>query len=271
MELTAEMGALKTRMKSTWMAGDYATFAKPMAPGALAFLDRLGLDPGESMLDAGCGAGQLAIPAARRGVRVTAVDIATNSVAQARAWAAAEGLEARIVEGDVEALELPDGEFDVVVSLFAAMFAPRPERVAAELFRLAKPGGRVVMANWTPEGFVGQMFGLVGKFVPPPALAPSPLAWGVESTVRERFRGFDGELELARRSYPFTYECTPRETVEFYRRHYGPMNRAFAALDEAAAARLRAELEQLWTRWNGSDAAPTRYAGEYLEVVLTKH
>jgi ubiquinone/menaquinone biosynthesis C-methylase UbiE len=149
-----EMQALKSKLKATWMAGDYGHFAKFLEPDALAFLARLDLKPGSTrLLDVACGAGQIVIPAARAGIEATGVDIATNSILRARERAAEEGLTAlaRFDEGDAEALPYADASFDVVSSLFGAMFAPRPERVAAELLRVCRPGGRIVMGNWTPQ------------------------------------------------------------------------------------------------------------------------
>src|ERR687893_2386865 len=156
-EMATEMETLKARLKATWMSGDYGTFAKYLEPGALEFLGRLRVEPGTEMLDVACGAGQISIPAARDGARVTGVDIATNSIERARARAQDEGLDARFDEGDAEELPYGDASFDVVVSLFGAMFAPRPERVAAELVRVCRPGGRIAVADWTPGGFVGRM------------------------------------------------------------------------------------------------------------------
>ena len=164
--MTPEMQALKTRLKAVWMAGDYGVFAKYLEPGALEFLTRLAVAKGTRMLDVACGAGQIAIPATRAGARVTGVDIATNLVEQARARAAAAGVEVRFDEGDAEMLPYADASFDLVVSLIGAMFAPRPERVAAELLRVCRPGGRIVMANWTPSGFVGLMFKTIGRMCP---------------------------------------------------------------------------------------------------------
>ena len=204
-EMTPEMESLKTRLKATWMAGDYGHFAQYLEPGALEFLARLPIRAETSVLDVACGAGQLAIPAARAGARVTGVDIATNSIEQARARAQAEGVDARFDEGDAEMLPYEDASFDLVVSLIGAMFAPRPERVAAELVRVCRPGGRIVMGNWTPEGFVGRMFKIIGKHVPPPPLMPSPLLWGDEATVRERLQDGVAELHLTERRYPFHY------------------------------------------------------------------
>ena len=270
-EMTTEMQSLKTRLKATWMAGDYGHFAQYLEPGALEFFARLPIQAGTRVLDVACGAGQVAIPAARAGARVTGVDIATNSIEQARARARAEGLDARFDEGDAEMLPYEDASFDLVVSLIGAMFAPRPERVAAEVARLCRPGGRIVMGNWTPEGFVGQMFKTIGKHVPPPPLMPSPLLWGDEATVRERLRDGVADLRLTKRRYPFHYPFPPSEVVEHFRTYYGPTNRAFAALDAAGQAEgLRGDLEQLWTEHNSATDGTTRYESEYLEVVAVR-
>jgi len=268
--MTPEMETLKTRLKATWMSGDYAHFAKPMEPGALEFLERIAIPPGTEMLDVGCGAGQIAIPAARAGVRVTGVDIAANSIEEARARAAAEGLDARFEEADAEMLPYEDASFEAVVSLIGAMFAPRPDRVAAEFVRVCRPKGRIIMANWTPEGFVGELFRAMGKHVPPPPMMPSPLLWGNEATVRERFQDHVSELKLTKRQFPFKYAFGPAEVVEFYRMYYGPTNRAFAGLDSDRQAALREDLEQLWTRHNRATDGTTQYGGEYLEVVAVK-
>jgi SAM-dependent methyltransferase len=270
MTMTPEMSALKTRLKATWEAGDYAHFATYLLPGALEFLERLAIWPGIKMLDVACGAGQIALPAARAGANVTGIDLASKLVAQARDRARAEGLQIRFEQGDAEDLPYEHGSFDLVVSLIGAMFAPRPERVAAELTRVCKPGGRIVMANWTPEGFVGQMFKTIGKHVPPPPLMAPPPKWGDEATVRGRFRDGVAELSLARRMYPFSYPFPPAKVVEFYREFYGPTNRAFAALDEGRQAVLRKDLEALWTQHNEATDGGTRYGGEYLEVVAVR-
>jgi len=269
-EMAPEMETLKARLKATWMAGDYGTFAKYLEPSALEFLARIPVPAGTRMLDVACGAGQISIPAARAGARVTGVDIATNSIEQARARAQDEGLDARFDEGDAEMLPYEDASFDVVASLFGAMFAPRPERVAAELVRVCRPGGRIVMGNWTPEGFVGQLFKIIGKHVPPPALMPAPLLWGDEATVRERLSDGVAELELTKRRYPFYYPFPPSEVVEHFRTYYGPTNRAFSALDEAGQDALRRDLEQLWAEHNSETDGTTRYDSEYLEVVAVR-
>lgn len=265
-----EMEALKTRLKATWMAGDYGHFATYLEPGALDFLKRLNIAPGTHMLDVACGAGQIAIPAARAGVRVTGIDIASNLIQQAQARARAEGLNVQFMEGDAEALPCADGQFDLVVSLIGAMFAPRPERVAAELVRACRPGGRIAMANWTPEGHVGQMFKVMGKHVPPSPLMPSPLKWGDEATVRERLGDGVSRLEGTRRMYPMKYPFAPAEVVEFFRTYYGPTHKAFAALDADGQAALRKDLVQLWSDNNRARDGSTHIEAEYLEVTATR-
>jgi SAM-dependent methyltransferase len=269
-KMTPEMEALKARLKSMWMSGDYGHFAQYAEPGALEFLARLGAEPGTRMLDVACGAGQIAIPAARAGVRVTGIDIAANLIEQARARARAEGLLVQFDEGDAEMLPYPDAAFDLVVSLIGAMFAPRPERVALELLRVCRPGGRIVMANWTPDGHVGQMFKLMGKHVPPPPLMASPVKWGDEATVRERLGEGTSSVSTTKRMYPMRYPFPPAEVVEFFCTYYGPTIRALAALDAAGQAALRQDLEGLWTTNNRATDGSTHVEAEYLEVVAIR-
>lgn len=268
--MTPEMKALKARLKAMWMAGDYGHFARYLEPGALAFFPRLGIVPGQRILDVACGAGQLSLPAARAGADVTGVDIATNLLDQARARARAAGLAIRFEEADAEDLPFDDATFDVVFSLIGAMFAPGPERVAAELLRVCKPGGRIVMGNWTAAGFVGRMFGVVARHVPPPAGMPSPVLWGDEAVVRDRLKGGVAEIRLTRRMYPMQYPFPPAEVVEFFRTYYGPTNRAFAALTAERQAELRGDLEALWATHNRSDDGKTAVEAEYLEVVSVR-
>lgn len=269
--MAPDMAALKDRLRTTWMAGDYGHFATYLEPGALEFLARLAVAPGTRMLDVACGAGQIAIPAARAGVQVTGIDIASNLVVQARERARREGVDVRFDEGDAEQLPYDDASFDLVVSLIGAMFAPRPDHVAAELLRVCRPGGRIVMANWTPTGHVGQMFKVIGTHVPPSPLMISPLKWGDEATVRERLEGGAVRLDFTRRRYPMRYPFPPAEVVEFFREYYGPTNRAFAALDAAGQAALRADLEQLWAANDvARDGATTHVESEFLEVVAER-
>src|SRR5262247_2663377 len=199
-KITPEVDSLKTRLKQTWMAGDYDRFSRYMEQDARAFYERLDIPAGCQMLDVACGSGQLALCAAREGVKVTGVDIAPNLVQRAQARANAEGLTARFIEGDAEALQFEDASFDVVTSLIGAMFAPRPELVARELLRVCSPGGIIAMGNWTPQGFVGEMFKTIAKFIAPSGM-PSPVLWGDEDTVRERLGTGLSDLSLIRRHY----------------------------------------------------------------------
>ena len=265
-----EMETLKTKLKSMWMAGDFGQIAKQLETGAQEFIDRLQLKPGDRVLDVACGSGNLSIPAARAGAEVTGVDIAPNLLEQARARAAAEGLRIQFDEGDAESLPYDDAAFDVVVSMFGAMFAPRPELVASELVRVCRPGGRIAMANWTPQGHIGEMFKTTGKHVPPPPTMPSPIKWGDEETVRERLREEIGDLKLTRRMCRFEFPFAPPEVVEHFRTYYGPTQRAFEALDSEGQAALRSDLEQLWSSHNRATDDTTDVEGEYLEVIATK-
>ncbi|GIK41330.1 MAG: hypothetical protein BroJett011_51630 [Chloroflexota bacterium] len=270
MTLTPEMETLKAKLKATWTSGDFGQIAKSYAPGATDFVNRLNLQAGERVLDVACGTGNLTIPAAKSGASVTGQDIAPNLLEQGRARAKAEGLAIQFDENDVEALPYDDASFDTVMTMFGAMFTPRPDVTAAELARTARPGGRIAMANWTPGGFIGQMFKIVGKHVPPAPGMPSPLLWGDEATVRERFNGSVADLQLTRRSITFSFPFTASEVVECFRRYYGPTYKAFGALDEKGQAALRQELEQLWLAHNQSNNGVTRVESEYLEVVAIR-
>jgi ubiquinone/menaquinone biosynthesis C-methylase UbiE len=262
----ADIDTLKARLKATWMDGDYDYFSRFMESSAVEFLDRLDLPAGASLLDIACGSGQLGLVAARRGHTVTGVDISTKAILAARGRAASEGLEARFDEGDAEALPYGDAGFDAVATIYGAMFAPRPELVAAEMLRVCRPGGIIAMANWTKEGFIGQMFRTFARFIAPAGM-PSPLLWGDESTVRERFGSGVSSLRLTRVTYRFDYAFPPAEVVEFFRQYYGPTTRAFAALDDSSAAELRQDLVQLWTARNqATQPQRTIVDAEYLEV-----
>jgi ubiquinone/menaquinone biosynthesis C-methylase UbiE len=267
---TSEMDALKTKLRATWMAGDFGQIAKFYVNEAEAFINRLGLKPGQKLLDVACGTGNLALPAARAGADVTGVDIATNSIEQARANAAAEGLKARFDEGDAEALPYDDASFDAVVTMFGAMFAPRPELVAAELKRVTRPGGLIAMANWTPTGFIGQMFKMTSAYVPPPPGMTSPVLWGVEEKVRERFGDGVSKIEIRPRNLTFAFPFSPAEVVEHFRVFYGPSLKAFASLDENKQLAARKDLEDLWTKNNQATDGTTSVEAEYLEVVATR-
>src|ERR1041384_5444073 len=266
---TPEIDGLKAKLKATWMSGDYDLFSRYMEPDARVFYESLDVPSRCQLLDVACGSGQVALLAAHDGVYSTGVDIAPNLIERARPRAQAENLHARFVEGDAEDLPFEDASFDVVTSLFGAMFAPRPELVARELLRVCSPGGTIAMGNWTAEGFVGQMFKAIAKFIAPSGM-PSPVLWGNEAAVRERLGHGVSELKMTRHLYSFTYPFPPADVVEFFRQYYGPTNRAFSTLEEDAARMLRSELEALWSNSNRGGDNLTVVKAEYLEVVAIR-
>jgi len=258
---------LKRQLKETWCAGNYGQVARSLAPSAGQFLKRHPVRPGSDVLDVACGTGQIAIPAARAGARVSGIDIADNLIDQAVRQARDEGLEISFEVGDAESLPYVDNSFDQVYSVIGAMFAPRPDRVAAELLRVCRPGGEIIMANWTPEGFVGQFFQTVGRHMPPPDSMPSPLMWGNETHVRERFGKGAAGLHTEKQLFEFRYPYSPTEVVDFYRKYFGPVRRAFSALDEQGRVALHADLTELWQTHNLARDGTTYTQGEVLEVV----
>jgi ubiquinone/menaquinone biosynthesis C-methylase UbiE len=268
-QTTKDFDQLKFRLKTTWMTGDYDLFSRYLEKDAEQFFRRLGVTPGTRLLDVGCGAGQLALIAARAGAQVIGCDISTNWLERARDRAAAEGLEITFEEADAESLPYRDAQFDAVISLLGAMFAPRPDRVAAELTRVCRPGGMIAMANWTPGGFVGQMFKTIAKHIAPSGM-PAPVLWGDEATVRDRLREGIADLKCTLRIYHFDYPFSPDAVVEFYRANYGPMSRAFASLDVNGQETLRSELVRLWSAHNSAVGDATKVDAEYLEVVATR-
>jgi SAM-dependent methyltransferase len=265
------LDTIKARQKAAWEAGDFGQVAKFNMPAAEEFMARLPLRPGMRVLDVACGTGNLAIIAARAGCIVSGLDIASNLIAQARERARDEGLFIDFHEGDAEAMPLPDARFDLVVSMFGVMFAPRANVTAAELFRVTKAGGRIALANWTPQGFIGKMSDVFRRHLPPQPGLPSPLLWGDESTVRERLGHGMGDVELNRRIARLCYPFDPAGTVEFFRQYYGPTQRAFAALEPEAQAALHSDLVELQTTQNRtSRSQETVVEAEYLELRARK-
>jgi SAM-dependent methyltransferase len=261
-----DFGQLKSSMKSSWMAGDFGRIATFTIQPAEDFVNRIPIQPGSRVLDVACGTGNTAIPAARAGATVTGVDIASNLLAQAKQRAAAEHLDIRFEEGDAEELPFPDRSFDVVLTMFGAMFAPRPDRVAAELLRVCKPGGIVAMANWTPQGFVGKSFQITSRLLPPPPGLPAPVLWGDEATVRQRLSPGTSSLDLNRQKFWFHYPFSPAGTVDFFRQYFGPTQVAFSRLDQAGQVALATQLEALWSEHNTATDGTTRVETEYLDV-----
>jgi len=264
--------AVKAKQKATWESGDFGQIARTIENVAEEFMAQQPLRSGARVLDVACGTGNLAVIAARHGCVVSGIDIASNLIEQARTRATADGLRIDYKEGDAEALPFADAQFDLAVSMFGVMFAPRPGVVADELRRVTKPGGQIAMANWTPEGFIGKMFQVFKVHLPPPpAGVPSPMGWGNEASVRSRLADSFTDVRLTRRTALMRYPFPPDKTVEFFRQYYGPTQKAFAALDTNAQAALRRDLVTLQAANNiASIPGTTEVAAEYLEVIAVR-
>jgi SAM-dependent methyltransferase len=261
-----DIAAIKARMRDTWMAGDFGVIARFAEKLVEEFVERLPLKAGVSVLDVACGTGNGVIPAARTGATVSGVDIATNLVEQARTRVAEQGLTVDLREGDAEQLAFPDSSFDVVMSTFGAMFAPRPEKTAGELLRVCKPGGLVAMANWTSTGFVGKTFKLSAQHVPPPPDIPAPVLWGDEGVARQRLGVAAKKISCTRRTGDMKFPFPPVEVVQLFRKYFGPTQVAFSKLDTGGQAALAADLEGLWKHYNRATDGTTNVPYEYLEV-----
>ncbi len=266
------LAAIKARQKATWESGDFGQIARSIEGAAGEFMEHQPLLPGARVLDVACGTGNLAVIAAHRGCVVTGIDIAANLLQQARGRADEAGLNIQFQEGDAEALPLPNESFDLAVSMFGVMFTPQPAVAAAELHRVTKPGGRIALANWTPEGFIGSMFKVFKAHLPPPpAGVPSPMEWGMEAIVQKRLQTGFTDIRMTRRMAMMRYPLRPAETVEHFRKYYGPTLRAFASLTEEGQAALRRDLVELQTLHNvAKHPYHTEVPAEYLEVVATR-
>jgi SAM-dependent methyltransferase len=260
-----ELSELKQKLKAVWTTGDFGKIAPLIQLEADAFVARLDLKPGMKVLDVGCGTGNQSLPAARTGARVTGVDIAPNLLSQAVARATEEGLDTDFREADAEALPFGDGEFDVVLSMFAAMFAPRPQVVVAELLRVCRLGGLIAMANWTPDSFVAEQNRILARYAPPPPGMASPMMWGEEAVVRERF-GSRVALAITKRVLTFDIPFGPSETEAYFRQHIGPTQMVFRQLDQARQRALVDEMVEHWAKFNQGDSQRTIVKAEYLEV-----
>ena len=267
---TGSGDALTERSRSIWAAGNYDLISEGFRDEAETFVRRRALRPDQSLLDAACGSGNLTIPAARTGASVTGIDLVPSLLADASAWAEWEGHSITLDQGNVEELPYRDAEFDVVLSMFGVMFAARPERVVAELARVTRPGGQVALANWTRSGFIGRMLAMHAQRVPPPAGVPSPLLWGDEEVLRERFDEKAWRLTTTLRMLTFRYLHPPAGTAELFRKAYGPTVRVFEALDEDGRESFAAELAAHWSSHQRGSGTMTIVDAEYIEVVATR-
>jgi ubiquinone/menaquinone biosynthesis C-methylase UbiE len=260
-----DFASVKKAMKAAWMAGDFGKIAELNTQRGEEFVERLNLKPGMRVLDVACGTGNQALPAARTGADVTGLDHAPNLLQQAKDAAAKEGLKIRFIEGDAEELPFEAAEFDVVYSMFGAMFAPRPERVVSEFLRVCKRGGLIAMASWTPASFQAETFKLNAKYSPPPPGVPAPVLWGDDKVVRERF-GARAKVETSKHYVVFDFPFGPDKVVELFKTYFGPTQMTLARLDPAAQAAMLSEMTAHWTARNEGDANHTVVRGEYLEV-----
>jgi SAM-dependent methyltransferase len=262
---------MKAQMRAMWMTGDFGAFSQYTSPSDDRLAERVPAHPNETILDIGCGAGPLALRLARAGAQVTGVDIATNLLAQARAQAKAQGLSVRFDEGDAEALPYPDSSFDMVVSQFGVMFAPRPPVVVSEMARVCRPEGRSVLFNWTASGWVGQLFRTVARHAPPPPNAPLPMAWGDESAVRNYLAPAFQDIVVERGNYALRFPFGPAAVADFFLQNMGPIQRSFASLADADKQQaFRADMEEFITRSNTAAESGWSAESEYLQVTARR-
>ncbi len=264
-----DLEAIKARQQSTWTAGDYAVIGTTLQIVGETICEAADVSAGERVLDVACGNGNAALAAARRFARVTGVDYVPSLLERARARAAADGLALDLRVGDAEALPFADGAFDVVLSTFGVMFTPDQPRAARELLRVCRHGGRIALASWTPDGFIGKVFRTIGAHLPPPPGLRSPMAWGTEPRLAELF-GVEGrKLRTKERVFAFRYR-SPAHWLEVFRAWYGPIHRAFLSLEPGARAALERDLTTLLEELNVARDGTLTVPGTYLEAVFVR-
>jgi ubiquinone/menaquinone biosynthesis C-methylase UbiE len=267
---TPDLTAIKQRQQATWASGDYHKIGTQILITAEQLLESIDIRSTERVLDVATGSGNAALAAARRGCEVIGIDYVPTLLDRARERAVSEGLAAQFEDGDAEAIPFDDASFDVVTSVFGAMFAPNQEQTASELARVTKPGGRIGLVAHTPEGYIGQLFKLVGTHVPPPAGLRSPVQWGTEDRLRELFGERIAELTVEKRHLVFRYR-SPQTWIDYWRRYYGPTLKAFEAVGEDGRAALERDLLDLIARFNRADDGTMVVPNEYLEAVIVTH
>ena len=265
-----DLKALKSRQQAAWSSGDYAVIGTTLQIVGEELCETLDVRSGQKVLDVAAGNGNASLAAARRWCDVVATDYVPALLERARERAAAERLEIEFREADAEALPFPDASFDAVVSIFGVMFTPDQDRAAAEMTRVCKRGGKIGLANWTPDGFIGQLFKTIGKHVPPASGAKSPALWGTHARIVELFDPRATSVQSALRNFVFRYR-TPAHWLEVFKTYYGPVLKTFAALEPAAQAALQGDLMALIERFNRSGDGSMVVPSEYLEIVITRH
>jgi SAM-dependent methyltransferase len=259
-----DLTTIKGRQQKAWSSGDYGKVGVTLVVIGELLSEAVDLRPGQRVLDVACGNGNASLAAARRFCEVVGIDYVPMLLDEGRQRAQADGLEVDFREGDAE-----DTSFDVVLSTLGVMFAPNQEKAAAELLRVVRPGGTIGMANWVPDGYVGDLFRTMGKYVPPPAGLKPPFRWGTEEGLRELFGGGISSLQTRRRSFMWRFPSA-RHHVEFMREYYGPLNKAFETLDEEGQVAFEQNLIRLVEHYNRSDDGTAVWPADYLEVVATR-
>ena len=257
---------LKTRQQAMWASGDFGRIGVTLQIVGESLAEAVDIRAGERVIDVAAGNGNASLAAARRLARVTSTDYVAELLSQGRRRADAEGLVMETWVADAEELPFKTGEFDVALSTFGVMFAPSQERAAAEMLRVVRPGGRIGLANWTPDGFIGELFKVVGRFVPPPDGVRSPAAWGSEARLVELFGPYAKDIRTERKQFVFR-EYSAQSWIDTFRSYYGPVHKAFLALDDAGRAGLQQAMLELLARYHrGGDTLVV--PGDYLEVVI---
>jgi ubiquinone/menaquinone biosynthesis C-methylase UbiE len=264
-----DLTAVKSRQQATWSSGDYAVIGTTLSITGELLCEAVDLRAGQRVLDVAAGNGNATLAAARRWGDVTSTDYVAALLERGRAKAAAECLPVTFQEADAEQLPFVDSSFDVVLSVFGVMFTPNQEQAAQELLRVCRPAGTIGLANWTPEGFIGQVFRTIGKHIPPPPGVKPPALWGTEQRLRELFGDGISELKITRRYFVFRYRSA-QHWLEVFRTYYGPVLKAFAALDAAGQAGLASDLTDLLQRFNQGGSDTLTVPSEYIEVVATR-
>ena len=264
-----DFASIKARQQATWASGDFAVIGTTLQIVGETLAEAIDLRAGERVLDIAAGNGNATLAAARRFAHVTSTDYVPALLEKGRARAKAERLDVDFKVADAEDLPFDDGSFDVVLSTFGAMFTPDHQRPASEMLRVARSGGRIGMANWTPEGFIGQLFKVIGAYVPPPAGLQSPALWGTEPHLVALFGAEAADIRCIRKRFNMRYE-SGAHWIEVFRAFYGPVHRAFAALDAAKQADLERDIAALLERCNIAESSSLVVPSEYLEVVIVK-
>ena len=266
---TPELAALKSRQQVAWSSGNYAVVGTTLQIVGEQLCEAMDLRAGSKVLDVAAGNGMVSLAAARRWCDVTSTDYVPALLESGRARATANGLSIRFMEADAESLPFDDASFDAVVSTFGVMFAPNQAQAASEMMRVCKRGGRIGLANWTPDGFIGQVFKTLGKYLPPPAGAKSPALWGTRAALNEMFGSQASSIKAEPRFFNFRYKSA-EHFLDVFKTYYGPVLKAFVALDAAAQQDLHNDLYALIVRMNKSGDATMVVPSEYLEVVITR-